>query len=86
MFHALRGINLTIGQGQFFTHIGHSGCGNSTLPNMVAGWLDASSGMALYAGREIKARAGVRGGLFQNHALLPWLTCFDNIHLAVERG
>ena len=85
VFHALHDINLSIDQGQFFTLIGHSGCGKSTLLNVVAGLLDASSGMALCAGREIKGPGPERGVVFQNHSLLPWLTCHDNIYLAVER-
>ena len=84
-FQALHNINLNIDQGQFFTLIGHSGCGKSTLLNVVAGLLDASSGMALCAGREIKGPGPERGVVFQNHSLLPWLTCHENIYLAVER-
>ena len=85
VFHALHNINLGIDQGQFFTLIGHSGCGKSTLLNVVAGLLDATQGVALCAGREIKGPGPERGVVFQNHSLLPWLTCFDNIYLAVER-
>lgn len=84
-FQALHNINLNINQGQFFTLIGHSGCGKSTLLNVVAGLLDATSGMALCAGREIKGPGPERGVVFQNHSLLPWLTCHENIYLAVER-
>ena len=85
VFHALRDIHLSIDQGQFFTLIGHSGCGKSTLLNIVAGLQDATEGTALCAGREIKGPGPERGVVFQNHSLLPWLTCFDNIYLAVER-
>jgi nitrate/nitrite transport system ATP-binding protein len=84
-FHALRDINLQVGQGEFVTLIGHSGCGKSTLLNLVAGLLRASGGALICAGREIAAPGPDRGVVFQNHSLLPWLSCFDNVHLAVER-
>ena len=85
VYHALRDINLSIDQGQFFTLIGHSGCGKSTLLNIIAGLQDATEGLALCAGREIKGPGPERAVVFQNHSLLPWLTCYDNIYLGVER-
>lgn len=85
VYHALRDINLSIDQGQFFTLIGHSGCGKSTLLNIIAGLQDATEGAALCAGREIKGPGPERAVVFQNHSLLPWLTCYDNIYLGVER-
>jgi nitrate/nitrite transport system ATP-binding protein len=84
-FVALRDINLTIGQGEFVSLIGHSGCGKSTLLNLIAGLTGASGGTMLCAGREISGPGPDRGVVFQNHSLLPWLTCFDNVYLAVER-
>jgi nitrate/nitrite transport system ATP-binding protein len=84
-FVALRDIDLTIGQGEFVTLIGHSGCGKSTLLNLVAGLTLPSGGAMLCAGREIAGPGPDRGVVFQNHSLLPWLTCFENVHLAVER-
>jgi nitrate/nitrite transport system ATP-binding protein len=84
-FIALRDIDLTIAQGEFVTLIGHSGCGKSTLLNLIAGLDNASSGALLCAGKEIKGPGPDRGVVFQNHSLLPWLTCLDNVHLAVER-
>ena len=71
--------------GEFVALIGHSGCGKSTLLNLVAGLLAPSHGVLLCAGREIAGPGPERGVVFQNHSLLPWLTCFDNVHLAVER-
>jgi nitrate/nitrite transport system ATP-binding protein len=62
--------------------IGHSGCGKSTLLNLVAGLLAPTEGVLLCAGREIAGPGPERGVVFQNHSLLPWLTCFDNVHLA----
>jgi nitrate/nitrite transport system ATP-binding protein len=84
-FHALRDINLSVRKGEFVTLIGHSGCGKSTLLNLIAGLLEPSSGALLCDGREIAAPGPERGVVFQNHSLLPWLSCFDNVHLAVER-
>ena len=85
VFVALRDINLTVAKGEFITLIGHSGCGKSTLLNMIAGLLKASDGTLLCANREIAGPAPERAVVFQNHSLLPWLTCFENVHLAVER-
>ena len=84
-FVALRDIDLTIERGEFVSLIGHSGCGKSTLLNLVAGLLAPSAGVLLCTGREIAGPGPDRGVVFQNHSLLPWLTCFDNVHLAVER-
>ncbi len=84
-FHALRDINLAVAQGEFVALIGHSGCGKSTLLNLIAGLLEPTTGVLLCDGREIAAPGPERAVVFQNHSLLPWLTCFDNVHLAVER-
>src|SRR5512144_1189466 len=84
-FHALREINLDVSQGEFVTLIGHSGCGKSTLLNLIAGLLRPTAGVLLCAEREIAGPGPDRGVVFQNHSLLPWLTCFGNVHLAVER-
>ncbi|MBI5257369.1 MAG: ABC transporter ATP-binding protein [Burkholderiales bacterium] len=84
-FHALREINLDVAKGEFVTLIGHSGCGKSTLLNLIAGLLLPSSGVLLCDNREINAPGPERAVVFQNHSLLPWLTCFENVYLAVER-
>jgi nitrate/nitrite transport system ATP-binding protein len=84
-FHALRDIDLGVQEGEFIALIGHSGCGKSTLLNLIAGLLKPSAGVLLAGGREIAAPGPDRGVVFQNHSLLPWLSCFDNVHLAVER-
>ena len=83
-FHALREINLGVAKGEFVTLIGHSGCGKSTLLNLIAGLLKPSSGVLLCDEREIAAPGPERGVVFQNHSLLPWLSCFENVMLAVE--
>ena len=84
-FHALREIQLTVAKGEFVTLIGHSGCGKSTLLNLIAGLTLPTSGVLLCDNREIAAPGPERAVVFQNHSLLPWLTCFDNVYLAVER-
>jgi len=84
-FHALRDINLTVAKGEFVTLIGHSGCGKSTLLNLIAGLTLPTAGVLLCDSKEINAPGPERAVVFQNHSLLPWLTCFDNVHLAVER-
>jgi nitrate/nitrite transport system ATP-binding protein len=85
IFHVLKDVNLSVGKGEFITLIGHSGCGKSTLLNLIAGLLTATNGALLYANREIAGPSPERGVVFQNRSLLPWLTCYDNVHLAVER-
>ena len=84
-FHALRDINLMLDQGDFIALIGHSGCGKSTLLNLVAGLIEPSSGVLLLNDREIRGPGPDRAMVFQNHSLLPWMTCYGNVHLAVER-
>ena len=85
LFPALRDINLTIAKGEFVALIGHSGCGKSTLLNLIAGLTTPTNGALLCANKEIRGPGPERAVVFQNHSLLPWLTCFDNIYLAVER-
>ena len=84
-FHALTGVNLTVEQGEFITLIGHSGCGTSTLLNLIAGLTTPTEGSLICANREISGPGPERSVVFQNHSLLPWLTCFENVYLAVER-
>jgi nitrate/nitrite transport system ATP-binding protein len=84
-FHALRDIDLSVDKGEFVTLIGHSGCGKSTLLNLLAGLTRPTAGVLLCDNREIAAPGPERAVVFQNHSLLPWLSCFDNVYLAVER-
>ena len=84
-FQALKNINLNIKQGEFVSIIGHSGCGKSTVLNLIAGLLEPTKGLLFCAGREIHKPGPERAVVFQNHSLLPWLTCFENVYLAVER-
>lgn len=83
-FTALRDINLRIRRGEFVSLIGHSGCGKSTLLNLVAGLLKPSAGVLLLGSREIREPGADRAVVFQSHSLLPWLSCFGNVYLAVE--
>ncbi|WP_374338270.1 ABC transporter ATP-binding protein [Methyloversatilis sp.] len=84
-FVALRDIDLTIAEGEFVTLIGHSGCGKSTLLNLIAGLTLPTAGNLICDGREIAGPGPERAVVFQNHSLLPWLTCLENVLLAVER-
>ena len=84
-FCALQNVNLTVAKGEFVTLIGHSGCGKSTLLNLIAGLTLPTQGSLICANREIDGPGPDRGVVFQNHSLLPWLTCFENVYLAVER-
>ncbi|WP_374408557.1 ABC transporter ATP-binding protein [Hydrogenophaga sp.] len=85
LFPALRDIHLTVAKGEFVALIGHSGCGKSTLLNLIAGLTTPTEGVLLCADKEIAGPGPERAVVFQNHSLLPWLTCFENIYLAVER-
>jgi len=84
-FVALRDVDLVVRKGEFVTLIGHSGCGKSTLLNLVAGLLHPTAGHIIAVGREVAGPGPDRAVVFQNHSLLPWMTCFDNVYLAVER-
>ena len=84
-FCALKNVNLTVAKGEFVALIGHSGCGKSTLLNLIAGLSTPTQGSLLCANREIAGPGPERAVVFQNHSLLPWLTCFENVYLAVER-
>ena len=81
----VKDFNLKIRKGEFVTLIGHSGCGKSTLLNLLAGLTTPTNGSLLCANREISGPGPERAVVFQNHSLLPWLTCFENVYLAVER-
>jgi nitrate/nitrite transport system ATP-binding protein len=84
-FCALRDIHLTVAKGEFVALIGHSGCGKSTLLNLIAGLTTPTQGHLLCDNREIAGPGPDRAVVFQNHSLLPWLTCFENVYLGVER-
>jgi nitrate/nitrite transport system ATP-binding protein len=81
----LKNINLRIDKGEFISIIGHSGCGKSTVLNIVAGLLDPSLGVVILDGKEVNGPGPDRGMVFQNHSLLPWLTVFENVEIAVNK-
>nr|WP_232533017.1 MULTISPECIES: ABC transporter ATP-binding protein [Ramlibacter] len=81
----LRNINLDVARGEYISLIGHSGCGKSTVLNIVAGLLRASSGGVIVDNREVDAPGPDRAVVFQNHSLLPWLTVYQNVEIAVEK-
>ena len=84
-FKALDSIDLDIEQGEFISLIGHSGCGKSTVLNIVAGLLQATEGGVILEGKEVDEPAPDRAVVFQNHSLLPWLTAYENVELAVKQ-
>ncbi|TIU31286.1 MAG: ABC transporter ATP-binding protein [Mesorhizobium sp.] len=81
----LKDIRLTIDKGEFVSIIGHSGCGKSTLLNLIAGLTKVSKGAVLLEDKEVDSPGPERAVVFQNHSLLPWLTVYDNINLAVSK-
>jgi nitrate/nitrite transport system ATP-binding protein len=81
----LTDITLTIEQGEYVSIIGHSGCGKSTLLNIVAGLVSATQGGAILEGHEVNEPGPDRAVVFQNHSLLPWLTVYGNVRLAVDK-
>jgi nitrate/nitrite transport system ATP-binding protein len=83
--NVLDDVCLKIEKGEFISLIGHSGCGKSTVLNIVAGLLEASRGGVLLEGREVNTPGPDRAVVFQNHSLLPWLTVYENVRLAVDR-
>ena len=83
-FEALRDINLQVSQGEFLCVIGHSGCGKSTLLNMVSGFLQPSHGSVSLHGGPITGPGPDRMVVFQNYSLLPWLTVWQNVEMAVK--
>lgn len=84
-FTALKDVNLQIKQGEFISLIGHSGCGKSTVLNVVAGLYQATNGGVILNGKEVNEPGPERAVVFQNHSLLPWLTAYQNIELAVNQ-
>lgn len=83
-FVALDNVNLKIEEGEFVSLIGHSGCGKSTVLNVVAGLLVATTGGVLLSGREVNEPGPERAVVFQNHSLLPWLSAYKNVEIAVK--
>ncbi len=83
-FKALDDVNLKISKGEYISIIGHSGCGKSTVLNIVAGLYKATTGGVILNGKEVNEPGPDRAVVFQNHSLLPWLTCYQNVEIAVK--
>jgi nitrate/nitrite transport system ATP-binding protein len=84
-FCALQNVDLKITKGEFVSLIGHSGCGKSTVLNIVAGLYQATTGGVVLNGREVNEPGPERAVVFQNHSLLPWLTAYENVELGVKQ-
>ena len=84
-FTALKDVDIQIKQGEFISLIGHSGCGKSTVLNIVAGIHQATKGGVLLKNKEVNEPGPERAVVFQNHSLLPWLTSYQNVELAVDQ-
>ncbi len=81
----LKDISLTIDKGEFVAIIGHSGCGKSTLLNLIAGLTRVTAGAILLEDKEVNEPGPDRAVVFQNHSLLPWLSVYDNVRIAVDK-
>lgn len=81
----LKQVSLTVDKGEFISIIGHSGCGKSTLLNIVAGLTQATTGVVLLDDKVVDEPGPDRAVVFQNHSLLPWLTVYENVRLAVDK-
>ena len=81
----LRDINLSIEKGEFVAIVGYSGAGKTTLMSLLAGLLKPDTGTVTLDGKEMAGPGPDRGIVFQNYSLLPWLTVFENIQLAVDQ-
>jgi nitrate/nitrite transport system ATP-binding protein len=81
----LKQVSLGVEKGEFISIIGHSGCGKSTLLNIVAGLTKVTSGAVLLEDREVSEPGPERAVVFQNHSLLPWLSVYENVSIAVDK-
>jgi nitrate/nitrite transport system ATP-binding protein len=84
-FRALQNVNLKLNKGEFVSLIGHSGCGKSTVLNIVAGLYRATEGGVVLEGKEVTEPGPDRAVVFQNHSLMPWLSVYENVALAVNQ-
>lgn len=81
----LRSVSLDVEKGEYVSIIGHSGCGKSTLLNLVAGLTPVTTGAIFLDNVAVDAPGPERAVVFQNHSLLPWLTTYENVRLAVDK-
>ncbi|MEB3294298.1 MAG: nitrate ABC transporter ATP-binding protein [Synechococcales bacterium] len=80
----IKGINLEVKEGEFICLIGHSGCGKSTLLNTISGFAEPNEGEVRKMGKKITGPGPDRMVVFQNYSLMPWLTAYDNVYLALD--
>ncbi|MDT8429288.1 MAG: ABC transporter ATP-binding protein [Pseudomonadales bacterium] len=85
VFQALCNVNLKVDKGEFISLIGHSGCGKSTVLNIISGLYQATTGGVILQGKEVNSPSPDRAVVFQNHALLPWLSVYENVALGVKQ-
>jgi nitrate ABC transporter ATP-binding subunit len=84
LYTAIDNISLDVKKGEIVTLIGHSGCGKSTLMNTISGMVTPTTGEVFANGNLVKGPGPDRGIVFQNYSLLPWLSVFQNIYVAVD--
>ena len=85
VFTALKDVDFSIDKGEFVSIIGHSGCGKSTVLNIIAGLYQATYGGVILEGKEVNEPGPDRAVVFQSHALMPWLSVYENVALGVEK-
>lgn len=85
MNHVLKDINLTLSEGEFVAIVGYSGSGKTTLMSMLSGLIQPDTGVVLSNGEEVTSPSPDRAIVFQNYSLLPWMSVYDNIDLAVSQ-
>lgn len=83
-YTAVKDVDLSVARGEVMSIIGHPGCGKSTLLGMISGLVSPTAGTLTLNGQPIKGPGADRGVVFQHHALLPWLSVYDNVYVAVD--
>ena len=83
-YTAVKDVDLSVARGEVMSIIGHPGCGKSTLLGMISGLVSPTAGTLTLNGQPIKGPGSDRGVVFQHHALLPWLSVYDNVYVAVD--
>lgn len=81
---AIEKVNLDVFEGEFITVLGPSGCGKTTFMNVIAGLVEATAGRVVVDGKEVDGPGPDRAVVFQDYALLPWRTVFDNVKFGLE--
>src|SRR3954467_10954550 len=84
VYTAIKDISLTVQKGEIVSLIGHSGCGKSTLMGTISGMVKATQGAVIANGKKVTSPGPDRGIVFQNYSLLPWLSVYENIMVAVD--